>query len=43
LASFYKRFVKDFNTIVAPMTKILKGKSFEWNEKANSAFEELKA
>jgi len=24
------------------MTEILKGKSFEWNEQANSAFEEIK-
>ena len=43
LASFYRRFVKDFSTIVAPMTEVLKGKSFEWNDKANSAFEEIKA
>jgi len=42
LASFYRRFVKDFSTIVAPMTEILKGKTFEWNKKANSAFEEIK-
>ena len=25
------------------MTEVLKGKTFEWNEKANSAFEEIKA
>jgi len=42
LASFYRRFVKDFSTIVAPVTEVLKGKTFEWNEKANSAFEEIK-
>ena len=35
--------MKDFSTIVAPMTEVLKGKSFEWNDKANSAFEEIKA
>ena len=35
--------MKDFSTIVAPMTEVLKGKSFEWNENANSAFEEIKA
>jgi len=43
LAFFYRRFVKDFSIIVAPMTEVLKGKSFEWNDKANSAFEEIKA
>jgi len=35
--------VKDFSSILTPMIEILKGKSFEWNEKANSAFEEIKA
>jgi len=34
--------VKDFSFIVAPMTEILKGKTFEWNEEANLAFEEIK-
>ena len=42
LASFYRRFVKDFSTLVAPMTEILKGKTFEWSDKANLAFEEIK-
>ena len=35
--------MEDFRTIVAPMTDVLNGKTFEWNEKANSAFEEIKA
>ena len=35
--------MKDFSTIVAPMTEVLKGKTFEWNDKANSAFEVIKA
>jgi len=35
--------VKDFSTIAAPMTEVLKGKAFEWNDKANLAFEEIKA
>jgi len=34
--------VKDFSSIVAPMIEILKGKNFEWNEQAHSAFEEIK-
>jgi len=32
LASFYRRFVKDFSSIVSRMTDVLKGKIFEWNE-----------
>ena len=39
----YRRFVKDFSCIVAPMTEVLMGKNFVWTEKANSAFEEIKA
>ena len=42
LASFYMRFVKDFKPIVAPMTTVFKGNSFEWNKQAHSAFEEIK-
>jgi len=37
------RYVKDFSTIVTSMIEIRKGRSFEWNEKANLAFEEIKA
>jgi len=34
--------VKDFSSIISPMIEILKGKTFEWNEQAHSAFEEIK-
>ena len=34
--------MKDFSSIVAPMTEVLKGKTFERNEQAHSAFEEIK-
>ncbi|XP_035834279.1 uncharacterized protein LOC110883263 [Helianthus annuus] len=43
LASFYRRFVKDFSTLVAPMTEITKLKQFSWNPQAQAAFEEIKA
>jgi len=42
LASFYKRFIMSFSTIMAPMTEVIKGSSFKWNTKAQQAFEEIK-
>ncbi|KAI3819028.1 hypothetical protein L1987_12850 [Smallanthus sonchifolius] len=42
LASFYRRFIQNFRTIVAPITDCLKGGKFEWTPAANGAFEELK-
>jgi len=43
LPSFYRRFVKDFSTIVASLTKIVK-KSVElkWNDEQDKAFNLLK-
>src|SRR4029079_18761574 len=43
LASFYRRFVKNFSSIVAPLTELTKGSKFEWNDQAQRAFEEIKA
>ncbi|XP_022023527.1 uncharacterized protein LOC110923773 [Helianthus annuus] len=42
LASFYRRFIRNFSSIVAPMTNCLKGHTFVWTNAANHAFEELK-
>jgi RNase H-like domain found in reverse transcriptase/Reverse transcriptase (RNA-dependent DNA polymerase)/Integrase zinc binding domain len=42
LAGFYRRFIKGFSSIAAPITKILKLKNFEWSESAQQAFEKLK-
>ena len=43
LASFYRSFVKDFSTIVAPLTEIVKKSvGFKWNDEQDKAFNFLK-
>ncbi|XP_056694837.1 uncharacterized protein [Spinacia oleracea] len=42
LASFYRRFIKNFSTIAAPLTEVLKKEKFEWTRAAQQSFEELK-
>jgi len=44
LTSFYKRFVKDLSTLVAPLTKIVKkSMDFKWGKEQVQAFSLLKA
>ncbi len=44
LAGYYKRFVKEFSLIAAPMTKLLhKNGKFNWNDKCQSNFKKLNA
>ena len=44
LASDYRRFVKGFYMIAAPMTRLLqKNVKYEWSEKCQRSFEKLKA
>ena len=42
LAYFYRRFIRGFNTIMAPITKCLKNKEFQWSNAASQAFREVK-
>ena len=44
LAGYYRRFVKGFSMISAPMTRLLqKNVKYEWSEKCQRSFEKLKA
>ena len=45
LASYYRRFVKGFSKIAAPMTNLLKGKSnmIDWTPECDESFQTLKS
>ncbi|CAL9239482.1 unnamed protein product [Arabidopsis halleri] len=43
LAGFYRRFVKDFSTIAAPLTEVIKKDvGFKWEQPQEEAFQSLK-
>ena len=42
MAGYYRRFIKDFGTIAAPLTQLLRKDSFIWTEIATTAFDKLK-
>ena len=43
MGSYYRRYIKDFATIVRPMVELTKkGKKFVWNDACSKAFQELK-
>ena len=43
MVGYFRRFVEGFSRIAAPMTWLTrKGVKFEWNEKCENAFQELK-
>ena len=42
VVSFYRRFVKNFSSLMKPMTEVLKGKKFKRIDQAQTTFKSTK-
>jgi hypothetical protein len=42
LAGYYRRFIKDFGSLAAPLTQLLRKECFIWTDQATKAFTSLK-
>ncbi|GJY92684.1 ty3-gypsy retrotransposon protein [Tanacetum coccineum] len=43
LAGYYRRFIKNFATVAAPLSRLLQKQGFQWGDTENKAFQDLKA
>jgi hypothetical protein len=42
LAGYYRKFIRDFGLIAAPLTRLLRRDAFSWDKEAEDAFQALK-
>jgi hypothetical protein len=42
LVGYYRKFIKDFDVIAAPLTRLLRRDAFVWDDEATTAFQALK-
>ena len=42
LASFYRKFIQNFSSIMCRIKKFLKGVNFKWSKSAQRTFEQIK-